>query len=127
MMSVIPTTLYIYVDSRIIEYRIYSSRRSSYKPSQAFFGAFFSKKILYLNNLINSVRLICQVQSLIIATRYGQSSVFKRIILVFFLVRQAFLRILSSVAVNHEFFTALQASSTCLKLKVLIFKDLILE
>ena len=41
-------------------YRIYSSRRSSYKPSQAFLGAFFSKKILYSNNLINSFRLFCQ-------------------------------------------------------------------
>ena len=44
-------------------YRIYSRRRSSYKPSQAFLGSIFTKKILYSNNLINSVRLFFQRSS----------------------------------------------------------------
>ena len=82
-------------------YRIYSSRRSSYKPSQAFLGSIFTKKILYSNNLINSVRLFVKVQALIIAPIYDQSSVFKnpnRIFLVFFLLRQVFLSFFLSLS-----------------------------
>ena len=94
----------------MVDYRIYSSRRSSYKPSQAFLGSIFTKKILYSNNLINSVRLFVKVQVFIIAPIYGQTSVFKnhnRIFLFFFLVRQVCLSFFPSVS---AVFSALKES-----------------
>ena len=43
-------------------YRIYSSRRASYKPSQAFLEWNFREKILYSNNLVKSVSILVKVQ-----------------------------------------------------------------
>ena len=57
-----PVITWLRLVNSIMNYRIYSSRRASYKPRQVFLEWNFWEKILYSNNLINSVNILVKVQ-----------------------------------------------------------------